>query len=163
MIKTLFAAAGALLTISPAFAQQAPMSAMLDMIDTDVSNDQFRSPEVAAQIRQANKSYDERGYLATAWSKQSDRLKTGGVQKFEVNMHVGEVMSVLAVCGKGCTDLDLRISDAAGNEVGADTGDDAIPIVGFTARTEGTYTVQVIMTACSAATCPIGVKAYQKK
>ena len=138
------------------------MSAMVDMVQSDVSDDNFRSPDIVAKIVQANKSYTERGYFATAWSKQWDNLKTGGDKKFEVNMHVGEVISFLAVCGKGCTDLDLRVADGAGHEVGADTGDDAIPIVGFTARTEGTYTVQVIMKACAAAACPIGVKAYMK-
>lgn len=144
MIKMLFAA-GAAMLISPAHAQET-----------------FRSPEVTAQINQANKSYSARGYTATAWSKQWDDLKTGGDMKFEINMDVGDVISFLAVCGKGCTDLDMRVSDEAGNEVGADTQKDAVPIVGFTARTEGTYTVQVIMTACSAVTCPIGVKAYMK-
>lgn len=163
MIKSLFAATVALLVISPASAQQSGSPALnLDWMKSNVTDNQFRSPEVASLFQIADENYEKLGYAATIWSKQWDDLGSGDSYKFEVRLDAGDDMSFLAVCGKGCTNIDMRVMGPGGGDMGLDTKDDPFPIVGVVAPKEGTYVVQVTMVACPAKTCPIGVRAYQK-
>ena len=147
MIKSLFAAVSVLGMVAPAAA----------------SAQVFGTPELTNLFVTADENYAKLDFTPTAWSKQWKDLGTGDRKTFEIRLDADDAMSFLAICGEGCTNLDMRVTDPDGNEMGSDTKDDRYPIVGFRAPREGTYVVEIIMVACAAASCPFGIKAYEKQ
>jgi hypothetical protein len=65
---------------------------------------------------------------------------------------------LFGACDNDCTDVDLRIRDGNGNTIMQDIAVDDRPVLLFTARNSGKYSVEVIMARCSANPCRYGVQ-----
>ena len=74
----------------------------------------------------------------------------------------GQTYTVRGACDRDCRDLDLVVTDGAGNEVGADRAVDDYPTVTFTARQAGQYVISAVMAQCSEAYCYYGVLALAR-
>lgn len=107
----------------------------------------------------ANEIYSGKGYSATGWSYQSS-LKQGGTETMSVPLTGGSTYSLVGACDTSCSNLDIHLFDSSGKEVDSDLEADDFPIVA--ANASGTYTIQVVMTACNATPCAYGVKAFRK-
>lgn len=101
----------------------------------------------------------DEGFAATGW-EQRGTLAEGGEASFRVKLTDGRLYTFSGACGEACGNLDLHLTDAKGREVDSDVEDDTVPIVAIDAS--GTYTVRVVMKACSASSCAFGIRGYRK-
>jgi hypothetical protein len=137
MLKTFAAAAVALaILIGPAVAQDASGAGI-----------------VTAQLDAAT---NELGL--TPGARVTGRLAGSRSQMTTIQAPGGEVYFIGA-CDENCSDLDLVVRDAAGNEVGSDYEPDDAPMVVIPAGSGGRYTFEVQMATCSS-NCNWGVRSY---
>jgi len=96
------------------------------------------------------------------------KVLTGAVRQggHDVNMVTleGEVeYAIFGLCDEDCSDIDLRIKDAAGYTLAEDLSTDAPPLLEFTAPTTGDYRLDMMMFACAARTCNWGGQVMRKR
>ena len=69
---------------------------------------------------------------------------------------------ITGACDVDCTDIDIVVQDAYGNEVNADRLSDDQPIVEFMASQQGEYTVEIKMFSCAVEPCYFGFGIFQR-
>lgn len=82
-----------------------------------------------------------------SWSVVIAKFAKGDTREVQFAAKVGEEYSVEGVAESNGTDVDICVYGPDGRPVECDTLDDHVPIVAFTAKTEGTY--RAVMTASS--------------
>jgi hypothetical protein len=87
-------------------------------------------------------------------------LRTGANTSHTLQLNAGTSYQLVGVCDNDCSDFDLRMYDARGRMVAEDMLTDDTPVLSVTPRSTGTYTVRVIMTACSSQPCRYGLGVY---
>jgi hypothetical protein len=87
-------------------------------------------------------------------------LRAGASTNHSVQLNGGTSYSLIGVCDNDCSDFDLRLFDPNGREVASDVLTDDTPVVSWTPRRTGTYTVRAIMTSCSSEPCRYGIGVY---
>jgi hypothetical protein len=102
---------------------------------------------------------DRAGEGAVEIQRATGSLAPGASERFTVEGAVeggeeGQLLSLDGACDYDCSDLNLVVYDADGEEVGADRLDDDVPIVELPA---GSYEAEVSMVACTAPECAWGV------
>lgn len=144
MIKAIYALAAVGMAVAPVSASNAAMQ------DSDIIQKLF---DKAAEI------YQDKGYSPTGFQQRGE-MKQGAETTFTVALKGGTQYSVVGMCDTDCSNLDAYLTDSSGNLVDSDVEDDDFPIVSATAS--GTYTVRLVMKACSSAPCAFGVKAFKQ-
>lgn len=144
MIKAIYALAAVGMALAPVSASSAAMQ------DSDIIQKLF---DKAAEI------YQDKGYSPTGFQQRGE-MKQGAETTFTVSLKGGTQYSVVGMCDTDCSNLDAYLTDSSGNLVDSDVEDDDFPIVSATAS--GTYTVRLVMKACSSAPCAFGVKAFKQ-
>ena len=81
------------------------------------------------------------------WSVVVARFAKGDMREIEIPAKVGEWYQIEGASDSDGTDVDICVYGPEGDEIRCDTMEDNIPIVGFTAETEGVY--RAVMTAAS--------------
>lgn len=117
--------------------------------------------QVRLQLTAAGQAFAAEGYTLT------HRVFTGSLENeasgtVTIPLDAGKEYHVMGVCDTDCSDLDLKLSDPAGNEVSTDVEDDDTPVVSVRTTRAGTYTVEVGMAACSEEPCRFGLGAFAK-
>ena len=107
----------------------------------------------------ATEVFKDKGFTPTGWQQRGE-LKQGGEASFTVSLKGGTQYSIVGACDTDCSNFDSYITDSKGNLVDSDVEDDDFPIVSVAAS--GTYTLRVVMKACSSAPCAYGVKAFMQ-
>ena len=115
--------------------------------------------QVANLLNQAASTATSRG-LRRTHTPYIGSLRTGAQSSHELQLNAGTSYALIGVCDNDCSDLDLRLFDPNGREVGSDLLTDDTPVVNVTPRRTGTYTVRAIMTACSSQPCRYGIGVY---
>ncbi|HEY2824813.1 MAG TPA: hypothetical protein VGI83_04640, partial [Gemmatimonadales bacterium] len=77
------------------------------------------------------------------------------------NVQAGQDYAVLGVCDQDCADIDLRVYDDNGTELGSDFEKDDHPVVRFTPRT-ARVKVHVYMATCNREPCFYGVGIFSR-
>jgi hypothetical protein len=128
----------ALLFAAPAAAQPSVVTTQLDSAVTLMSNQGF--------------------------AKQDDfvtgNLQQGEDSEFELQLEGGRTYIIVGVCDGDCTDLDMSLTTASGQDVDSDFEDDDVPMVTVEVPSGGTYNLMVRMAACSVAPCGFGVGVF---
>jgi hypothetical protein len=117
--------------------------------------------QVSSQLTRYQDVFSEQGY------RRSHEIKNGSLdddesEYFTLELDAARSYALLGVCDEDCTDVDLRLFDAAGNEVDSDVEMDDYPIVQVRPSRSATYRVKVIMATCSTSPCFYGVGVYAK-
>jgi len=87
-------------------------------------------------------------------------LPDGETSLHRLRLEGGHSYALIGVCDNDCSDLDMRVYDRDGDEVGSDTQADDTPVVTVTPRRTATYTVRAIMATCSSEPCRYGIGVY---
>lgn len=90
-------------------------------------------------------------------------LDEGVGDLLDLNLEGGYVYGIIAGCDQDCTDIDLVVSDASGNELDSDTAGDDYPVLEFSVPRSGRVTLEVIMYSCSADPCHYAYGVYRRK
>jgi hypothetical protein len=69
---------------------------------------------------------------------------------------------ITGACDVDCSDIDILVKDAYGNEVNSDVLADDQPIVEFTAGQGGEYTVEIKMYSCAVEPCYFGFGIFER-
>ena len=117
--------------------------------------------QVSDQLHRYGDALSDRGFELT------HEMKTGSLgddenEYFTLELDAGSSYALLGVCDEDCTDVDLRLFDADGNEVDSDLETDDYPVVEVTPRRTARYRVKVIMASCSTSPCFYGVGVFGK-
>ena len=88
--------------------------------------------------------------------------REGYSQTITYTLAAGAAYKIMGACDDSCTNLDLKVTDAAGKLLASDVDKDNIPILNLTPASSGKFTVTASMTACKQASgCSYGVDVYQ--
>lgn len=117
--------------------------------------------QVQGQLTRAGRFFSENGFQMThdVYTGSLDEEQT---ETLTLTLHAGTAYALVAVCDDDCSDLDLRLYDADGKLVDEDLKKDDAPIVMVTPDETASYTLKVIMAACSSSPCFYGVGAFGK-
>jgi len=85
-------------------------------------------------------------------------LQPGRDHRWQVNLAAGTNYRVIGGCDNECSNLDIEIIDARGAVAASDLAPDDFPVVNFTPAANGTFTIRVMMQACSVAPCYAGAR-----
>jgi hypothetical protein len=112
--------------------------------------------QVRTYLEAAAEVFEERGYRPTH-DIFTGSLDEGAEEPIRFDLKAGIEYYVMGACDNDCSDLDLILLDANGNEVDSDLLADDAPIVGVTPGGGATYSATVRMVTCSAEPCRYGV------
>ncbi|HEY7471732.1 MAG TPA: hypothetical protein VIE68_05225 [Gemmatimonadota bacterium] len=119
-----------------------------------------------AQLTAVGNTVSRNGYRPDSGVFHTDMivglLPAGGDIGLEVDLVAGVEYMIVGVCDGDCSDLDLSLSDVAGNELFSDDLEDDAPILSFTAPGSGAHILWVTMYACSVEPCSFGYKVYRR-
>lgn len=90
-------------------------------------------------------------------------LANGAEESLRLDVQGGHAYMIMGVCDVDCDDLDLLLTDAAGNEVDSDYLVDDVPMVAAEVARNATYQLTVSMASCSIEPCGYGVAVFAKR
>ncbi len=91
--------------------------------------------------------YTEIPHIPGTWSVVIARFAKGDSREIAIPAKAGQDYHVFGDAESVRTDIDICVYGPAGDPVDCDTLEDSVPMVFFTAKTEGTY--RAVMTAVS--------------
>jgi hypothetical protein len=138
LVIALAALGAALLFAAPAHAQPAIIVTQLDSAATLMGNEGF---ELQDEI-------------------VSGDLRQGEDEQFELELEGGKTYIIVGVCDGDCSDLDMALTTAGGEDVDSDFKEDDVPMVMVEVPSNGTYHLKVQMAACSVEPCAFGVGVF---
>jgi hypothetical protein len=147
MIKFAFAVAAAGMALAPVSATMA------------VAAPQAQADIIQQLFDKATEIYSGKGYSETGWQQRGE-MKQGAETSYTITLKGGTAYSVVGMCDTDCSNLDAYLTDSSGKLVDSDVEEDDFPIVAASAS--GTYTLRLVMKACSAAPCSFGAKSFKQ-
>lgn len=117
--------------------------------------------QVRRLIQEAGRTFEARGYAMTH-RIYTGALNTGAQEVVAVELSIGTEYQLMGACDRDCSNVDMIVRDAQGNEVGSDRLADDVPLVGVTPPRSGTYRVTMIMVACREQPCRYGIGIFGK-
>jgi hypothetical protein len=148
-VRLLLLAACAAATLARPAAAQEPRARVLAQLDTAARAGAARgfTPDLRAIGRQT----------------LLGELPRDGVVRLEVTLRAGRRYRVVAGCGSGCEDLDLRAFASDGETVlDEDVEADDRPVLSFVADATGPHLLSVTMAACRAEFCAFGLRVLSR-
>ena len=90
---------------------------------------------------------EEVAYHPGGWGLVIARFAKGDMREIEIPANSGEIYQVMGASELDGTDVDICVYAPGGDRLNCDTLEDNIPVVGFTATTDGIY--RAVMSAAS--------------
>ena len=117
--------------------------------------------QVSTQLSRYSDVLSDKGYARTHEIKQGS-LDDDESEYITLELDAGRSYALLGVCDEDCSDLDLRLYDADGNELDSDIETDDYPVVEVRPVRSARFRVKVSMATCSTSPCFYGVAVYGK-
>jgi hypothetical protein len=117
--------------------------------------------QVRTQLDRAGSILSGKGYEMTH-ELYTGSLRADEAESVTLTLHAGTAYALVGVCDNDCSDLDLRLFDADGDQVDSDVQRDDTPIVQVTPRETAQYRVKAIMAACRTSPCFYGIGVFGK-
>ena len=112
--------------------------------------------QVEGYLKRASQTLSDRGYDQTH-DTQIGSLRDDENESFSLTLRSGTSYALVGVCDNDCSDLDLVLYDADGDQVDSDVQTDDVPIVQVTPRETMRYRVKVLMPTCKTNPCWYGI------
>jgi len=90
------------------------------------------------------------------------RLKKAENELWTVTLYAGNTYKITGVCDGDCKDIDLALLDSNRNELTSDMLADDVPIMNFTPKNTGQYSIKVLMATCNQDPCYFGIGIFFK-
>jgi hypothetical protein len=117
--------------------------------------------ELAQRLSRAEVLLTENGYARAAGPFAGGLNERQG-RRFTVLLRAGQDYRIVGVCESRCRDLDLRLLDANETLVAQDVLDDSVPVIHVRPNATGQYTIETLMTRCTAAPCWFAFNVYSR-
>ena len=117
--------------------------------------------QVEGYLTRAAKTLSDKGYEQTH-ETQIGSLADDDNESFNLTLHAGTTYALVGVCDNDCSDLDLVLYDADGDQVDSDVQTDDVPIVQVTPHETMRYRVKVMMAVLKTNPCWYGIGVYGK-
>jgi hypothetical protein len=121
-----------------------------------------QDPAVRMQLDSASVMMRSQGF-AQQGAFRFGALNNGADESLSVDLRGGNSYIVIGVCDSDCDDMDLVLSDAAGNEIDSDYEMDDVPMVAAEVARNGTYRLTVSMPSCSIEPCGYGIAVFAQR
>lgn len=117
--------------------------------------------QVRQQIETAGGELAKQGFALTH-QVFTGNLKTAEAEQVVFELDRGGTYVILGVCDNDCKDLDLKLVNAAGQQIDSDVEEDDAPVVAVSPASAERYTVQAIMANCGSNPCRYGLGVFKK-
>jgi hypothetical protein len=117
--------------------------------------------QVRRQLQQYGRAVESRGY-SLSHQILTGSLDNGASEMVEVRLDIGTLYQIMGACDNDCSDLDLTLYDARGNEIDSDLQVDDYPVVSVEPGRTSTYRIKVTMARCTAEPCRYGIGIFGK-
>jgi hypothetical protein len=87
-------------------------------------------------------------------------LRQGEDEQFELELEGGRTYIIVGVCDGDCSDLDMALTTAGGEDVDSDYETDDVPMVMVEVPRGAVYHLKVEMATCSVEPCAFGVGVF---
>lgn len=124
-------------------------------------SNEFRQ-QLEQQLQKSRELFLQQGH-AVAAGPFTGALPAGGKERFTLPVESGVSYKLLGICDNDCSDVDLRIFNMNGQNIGEDVTDDDVPLVELQPTGTGTVQIEVQMVTCSAEPCYHAVEVYWKR
>ena len=114
------------------------------------------------QLQKSRELFQQQGYSIAA-GPFTGALPVGGKERFTLPVENGVSYKILGVCDNDCQDVDLRVFNMNGQNIGEDVTDDDIPIVELQPTGTGTVQLEANMIKCTSTPCYHAVEVYWKR
>lgn len=114
------------------------------------------------QLQKSRELFQGQGYSIAA-GPFTGALQAGGKERFTLPVESGVSYKILGICDNDCSDVDLRLFNMNGQNIGEDVTDDDVPIVELQPTGTGTLQLEAHMVTCSNAPCYHAVEVYWKR
>lgn len=98
------------------------------------------------------------GYTRNVAGPVYGNLPDKGSSTHDMTVASGVDYALIGACDNDCTDVDLKISDAAGNVIMQDIAVDDTPVLLFHSNSAGKWRVRVVMATCNRSPCYYGIQ-----
>jgi hypothetical protein len=114
---------------------------------------------IGRQLRAYEQAHTGQG-LQRVFGPRMGQAREGATQAFTIPLQSRRVYALVGACDRDCTDLDFRLFDPNGQEVGSDLAADDAPMVRLRAGPAGRYRLEVIMVTCATNPCAFALNVY---
>lgn len=144
--------------VGPQSAQAATNPAAMPQMTPEV---QRAYTVLNAQFQQYGQIFAQEGYQPYA-QPYANALAPGAPTSVPVTLQAGVNYQVLAVCDANCRDIDLRLLDQNGVQVGIDMEPDDHPVINVQPIETAQFQLQVLMSHCAAQQCFYAAQLYAR-
>jgi hypothetical protein len=102
-----------------------------------------------------SEGYSSRNYIIGTLNDDEEETWT-------INLFAGNTYRITGACDGDCEDIDLVLLNDKGSEMDSDLLVDDAPILNYTVKTTGSYTIRVIMAQCKEDPCYFGLGVFFK-
>ena len=121
----------------------------------DRAHAQSHADLVWNQLKRAYNAAEEAGFEVRNYIV--GKLDDDETDSWTIHLNRRHGYAVAGACDADCSDLDLSILNASGDEVAADYGDDDTPVVTVEPKSSGRFTIRISMYKCAAEPCYWGI------
>lgn len=86
----------------------------------------------------------------------------GNGQRRSYTLQAGRAYRFIGACDSDCTDIDIEVTDARGNQIGSNLAVDNPTVLDVTPRAPGEYNVRIWLAGCSVEPCFAGMRGYER-
>lgn len=128
-------------------------------LPTSVGQQNQFEQQVRQQLEKIGSSLQSKGYALTH-QVYTGSLKEAATETVTFRLRRGVQYAFVGVCDQDCSDIDTRLFDPAGQEIGRDAAKDDTPVIELLADKTGEYTLRLEMAECTDEPCAFGVGVF---
>lgn len=117
---------------------------------------------LARQLARAEIAVEKLGYSQGSHKRKVASLRQGESNDFAINLQRNRSYTIIGVCDKDCSDIDLKLYDDNGNLVARDTDYDDLAVIRINPRWGAQFTLRALMPSCSRNPCFYGISVMSK-
>lgn len=122
------------------------------------SNDEW-TRQVNSQLTRVDERMQTNG-MSRSHNVGNGALAQNASDSYTLQLTAGRRYGIVGVCDNDCRDLDLVLSNSAGQVLKRDVENDDLPVIFFEPPSSGSYSLRVVMANCQRGPCRFGVSVY---
>jgi len=141
-------------------ASAAPLAALLFLAAASPCSAQSWAQLVWSQLESQYSQAESDGYSSRNYI--IGRLNDDEDETWTISLFGGNTYRITGACDGDCQDIDLVLLDDDGKELDSDLLVDDAPILNYTVKVTGAYSIRVIMAQCKEDPCYFGLGVFFK-